>query len=134
MQKISFVAHSLGGLVARYAAGKLYEPLETSYPLAAKRDDMEEENLNIRVERIEEDYKGRIGGLEPMNFITVATPHLGSRGHRQLPFLCGVLFLEKQASQTAHLIAGRSGKHLFLNDIDEVLLYTLSSGVLPMPM
>ncbi|KMT03345.1 hypothetical protein BVRB_8g198810 [Beta vulgaris subsp. vulgaris] len=119
LQKISFVAHSLGGLVARYAAGKLYEPLETSYPLAAKRDDMEEENLNIRVERIEEDYKGRIGGLEPMNFITVATPHLGSRGHRQLPFLCGVLFLEKQASQTAHLIAGRSGKHLFLNDIDE---------------
>lgn len=70
-------------------------------------------------EEVGEVCKGSIAGLEPMNFVTVATPHLGSRGHRQLPFLCGVLFLEKQASQTAHLIAGRSGKHLFLTDNDE---------------
>lgn len=119
LQKISFIAHSLGGLVARYAIGKLYEPLDTSNCLVANGKDMEEENSSYRVEKVGEDYKGRIAGLEPMNFITVATPHLGSRGHRQLPFLCGVLFLEKQASQTAHLIAGRSGKHLFLTDTDE---------------
>lgn len=37
----------------------------------------------------------------------------------QLPLLCGLPFLEKSASQTAHWIAGRSGKHLFLTDEDE---------------
>ncbi|XP_076938354.1 putative lipase C4A8.10 [Bidens hawaiensis] len=91
VSKISFVAHSLGGLVARYAIGKLYE----NHP------------------------EGRIAGLKPVNFITFATPHLGSRGHRQLPLLCGVPFLEKSASQTAHWVAGRSGKHLFLTDNDD---------------
>ena len=34
----------------------------------------------------------------------------------QLPFLCGLPFLERRASQTAHLVAGMSGKHLFLMD------------------
>ncbi|KAL4571299.1 hypothetical protein LXL04_018057 [Taraxacum kok-saghyz] len=91
VSKISFVAHSLGGLVARYAIGKLYE------------------NCPVN----------RIAGLQPVNFITVATPHLGSRGHKQLPLLCGVPFLERSASQTAHWIAGRSGKHLFLTDNDD---------------
>lgn len=37
----------------------------------------------------------------------------------QLPFLCGLPFLERRASQTAHFIAGRSGKHLFLTDDDD---------------
>ncbi|RYR19867.1 hypothetical protein Ahy_B03g064765 isoform B [Arachis hypogaea] len=37
----------------------------------------------------------------------------------QLPFLCGLPFLERRASQTAHLVAGRSGKHLFLMDNDD---------------
>ncbi|KAL9249333.1 hypothetical protein AKJ16_DCAP00819 [Drosera capensis] len=36
----------------------------------------------------------------------------------QLPFLCGLPFLERQASQTAHLVAWRSGKDLFLTDND----------------
>lgn len=36
----------------------------------------------------------------------------------QLPLLCGLPFLERRASQTAHLVAGRSGKHLFLMDND----------------
>ncbi|XP_047307957.1 putative lipase ROG1 [Impatiens glandulifera] len=96
VKKISFVAHSLGGLVARYAIGRLYE----HQPCYSN------------------DNEGRIAGLEPINFITFATPHLGSRGHKQLPFLCGLPFLERRAPQTAHLIAGRSGKHLFLTDND----------------
>ncbi|GFP96211.1 putative lipase rog1 [Phtheirospermum japonicum] len=95
--KISFVAHSLGGLVARYAIGRLYE-------LSDKTDQFCEAN---------------IGGLVPINFVTFATPHLGSRGHKQLPLLCGLPFLERSASQTAHWIAGRSGKHLFLTDSDD---------------
>ncbi|XP_078434012.1 uncharacterized protein LOC144705275 isoform X2 [Wolffia australiana] len=76
------------GLIARYAIGLLYEP------------------------------PGRVVGLEPANFVTVATPHLGSRGHRQLPFLCGVPLLERSASLAAHFIVGRTGRHLFLTDSD----------------
>lgn len=30
------------------------------------------------------DCLSTIAGLEPINFITVATPHLGSRGNRQV--------------------------------------------------
>lgn len=31
--------------------------------------------------------EGKIAGLEPINFITSATPHLGSRGHKQVILL-----------------------------------------------
>ena len=68
LKKISFVAHSLGGLVARYAVGKLYEK-----PGEANSSDSPSKAKS-----------GEIAGLEPMNFITFATPHLGSRGHRQV--------------------------------------------------
>ena len=81
VQKISFVGHSLGGLVARYAIAKLYG-----------RDVMREsaqENGECRSDGSgdpcrEEKFRGKIAGLEPMNFITSATPHLGSRGHKQV--------------------------------------------------
>lgn len=36
---------------------------------------------------VEEKFKGKIAGLEPINFITYATPHLGSRGHKQVVHL-----------------------------------------------
>lgn len=77
LRKISFVAHSVGGLVARYAIGRLYRPPREN------TDDMPVEN--------HEEAKATIGGLIPVNFITVATPHLGSRGNKQVVFL--VLFL-----------------------------------------
>ncbi|CAL9158999.1 unnamed protein product [Musa hybrid cultivar] len=109
VHKISFVAHSLGGLIARYAIGRLYEPI-TTLESSVGTEDHEDRDTDI---------KGRIAGLEPMNFITFASPHLGSRGHRQLPFLCGLPFLERRASETAHLIVGRTGKHLFLTDNDD---------------
>ncbi|ESQ54726.1 hypothetical protein EUTSA_v10025307mg [Eutrema salsugineum] len=106
LRKISFVAHSLGGLVARYAIGKLYEQLGEANSLESPS-------------KAKSVTGGEIAGLEPMNFITFATPHLGSRGHRQFPILCGLPFLERTASQTAHLAAGRTGKHLFLVDNDD---------------
>ncbi|XP_075514559.1 putative lipase YDR444W [Primulina tabacum] len=113
VRKISFVAHSLGGLVARYAIGRLYElSAKTGSTKFPGYGSHEEINLSSQ-------HRNQIGGLEPMNFITFATPHLGSRWHKQLPFLCGLPFLEKSASQTAHWIAGRSGKHLFLTDQDD---------------
>ncbi|GAB2219152.1 hypothetical protein Droror1_Dr00006782 [Drosera rotundifolia] len=111
LQKISFVAHSLGGLVARYSIGRLYESVK-------EKNSWSEENSSHQMQSVGGYCKATIAGLEPMNFITFATPHLGSRGNKQLPFLCGLPFLERQASQTAHLVAGRSGKHLFLTDND----------------
>ncbi|KAL4385079.1 hypothetical protein GQ457_15G007360 [Hibiscus cannabinus] len=83
--KISFVAHSVGGLVARYAIGRLYRP--------PKEEVKEDTSGN----GCKEEAEGTIGGLEAMNFITVATPHLGSRGNKQVPFLFGVTAFEKAA-------------------------------------
>ncbi|KAK9665714.1 hypothetical protein RND81_14G130500 [Saponaria officinalis] len=97
LRKISFVAHSVGGLVARYAIGILYQP-----------PDGDSENTG-----------GTIGGLEAVNFITVATPHLGSRGNKQVPFLFGFTTIEKVASLVIHWIFRRTGRHLFLTDRDD---------------
>ncbi|KAL4654574.1 hypothetical protein ACB092_01G389200 [Castanea dentata] len=116
VQKISFVAHSLGGLVARYAIGRLYEHSSIVKTAALTGNPISEEHKNSMVQGHEQPLEDKIAGLEPMNFITFATPHLGSKGHKQLPFLCGLPFLERRASQTAHLVAGMSGKHLFLMD------------------
>ncbi|XP_077216425.1 lipid droplet phospholipase 1-like [Tasmannia lanceolata] len=115
LQKISFVGHSLGGLVARYAIGRLYGKKITKESSEENGDCRSFEYEN---QCLDEKPKGKVAGLEPMNFITVATPHLGSRGHKQLPILCGFQVLEKVASRTSWII-GRTGKHLFLNDSDE---------------
>ncbi|KAH0979247.1 hypothetical protein GBA52_006424 [Prunus armeniaca] len=107
LRKISFIGHSVGGLVARYAIGKLYRP--------PKSENSEHSSPNGS----EEDPRSTLCGLEPMNFITVATPHLGSRGNKQVPFLFGVPAFEKVASAVIHLIFRRTGRHLFLNDDDD---------------
>ena len=83
VQKISFVGHSLGGLVARYAIAKLYERDITREPKPSQ------ENGDCRTDGsedpcLEEKFKGKIAGLEPINIITSATPHLGSRGHKHV--------------------------------------------------
>jgi Putative serine esterase (DUF676) len=62
------VAHSLGGLIARYAIAELYTPETVSDSSLGE----------------ESSLKGTIAGLEPINFITSATPHLGSRGSKQV--------------------------------------------------
>ncbi|XP_068647798.1 putative lipase C4A8.10 [Aristolochia californica] len=118
IRKISFVAHSLGGLVARYAVGKLYVPVSNREALVVAGNHSSEYSSSS-TQCLERHQEGRLAGLEPMNFITFATPHLGSRGHKQLPFLCGLPFLERRASETAHWIVGRTGKHLFLTDSDD---------------
>jgi triacylglycerol esterase/lipase EstA (alpha/beta hydrolase family) len=61
MRKISFIAYSIGGLVARYAIGWLYNAPEN-----------------------EADAVGTICGLLAVNFITLATPNLGSIVHKQV--------------------------------------------------
>ncbi|XP_052186538.1 lipid droplet phospholipase 1 isoform X2 [Diospyros lotus] len=106
LRKISFVAHSVGGLVARYAIGRLFRPHRR------------EKSEDLLPNSCEEESKSSIGGLEPMNFITVATPHLGSRGNKQVPFLFGVPVFEKVAGLFVHWIFKKTGRHLFLTDDD----------------
>ncbi|XP_021686959.2 uncharacterized protein LOC110669558 isoform X2 [Hevea brasiliensis] len=75
LRKISFIAHSVGGLVARYAIGRLYR--------LPQKENLEDSAADAH----EEDLKATIGGLEAINFITVATPHLGSRWNKQVCFV-----------------------------------------------
>ncbi|KAF8024685.1 hypothetical protein BT93_F1766 [Corymbia citriodora subsp. variegata] len=115
VQKISFIGHSLGGLVARYAVAKLYESGPASQPTKVNGECGSEEPGNHHLEDKKTD---KICGLEPVNFITSATPHLGSRGHKQVPMFCGFYSLEKLAARTSRLL-GRTGRHLFLTDNDD---------------
>ncbi|XP_039137025.1 lipid droplet phospholipase 1-like isoform X2 [Dioscorea cayenensis subsp. rotundata] len=109
LQKISFVGHSLGGLITRYAIGLLFKP-------SVQRSSSEEtEAMESMSECLEQDAKAKIAGLEPMNFITFATPHLGSRWHKQIPILCGSPALERMSYKISS-IAGKTGNHLFLKD------------------
>lgn len=80
LRKISFLAHSLGGLFTRYAIAVLYTPTVTS-------SDQNIDNLVCppKEKRAEVPLKqGLIAGLQPINFITLATPHLGVRGRKQV--------------------------------------------------
>ena len=80
LKRISFLAHSLGGLFARYAIAVLYS-LDTY-----SRD--QPGNLANSVTGNSQGTSlsrgGMIAGLEPINFITLATPHLGVRGKKQV--------------------------------------------------
>ncbi|KAL1817664.1 hypothetical protein ACET3Z_020238 [Daucus carota] len=113
LQKISFIGHSLGGLIARYAIAKLY-----SKDFRKPRHQANGESDGSEKPFREEKPEGKIAGLEPVNFITSATPHLGLRGHKQVPLFCGIQSLEKLASYISWLL-GRTGKHQFLNDTDD---------------
>ncbi|CAK9173889.1 unnamed protein product [Ilex paraguariensis] len=114
LQRISFIGHSLGGLVARYAIAKLYKK-DTARKDCQENGECRPDESNLP--HLEEKSKGKIAGLEPLNFITSATPHLGSRGHKQIPMLHGSYTLEKVASRVSGFL-GRTGKHLFLMDSD----------------
>ncbi|XP_022879116.1 putative lipase ROG1 isoform X2 [Olea europaea var. sylvestris] len=114
LQKISFVGHSLGGLIARYAIARLYQQDLSGKPGKENGECERESNRSFA----EEKSKDKIAGLEPVNFITFATPHLGSRGHKQVPVFCGLYSMEKVASRASWLL-GRTGKHLFLTDSDD---------------
>ncbi|XP_047964729.1 uncharacterized protein LOC125209164, partial [Salvia hispanica] len=107
LTKISFLAHSLGGLIARYAIAVLYTPnVFSDSP----------DNTYTNSEPSSPQNGGLIAGLEAINFITLATPHLGVRGRKQLPFLLGVSFLEKIAPPIAPIFTGQTGSQLFLTD------------------
>ncbi|XP_057533319.1 putative lipase ROG1 [Amaranthus tricolor] len=113
--KISFIGHSLGGLIARYAIALLYGGNYLNR--ISKLDGEIGSNGSTKVSP-EENFISKIAGLQPVNFITVATPHLGSRGHNQVPMFCGFHTLELVARQLSWFL-GRTGRHLFLTDEDK---------------
>lgn len=84
VQKISVIGHSLGGLVARYAIAKLYER-DISKEIPQENGHCGDHNSDPACHGKKAERK--IAGLEPLNFITSATPHLGSRGHKQVVLL-----------------------------------------------
>ncbi|XP_015935016.1 lipid droplet phospholipase 1 [Arachis duranensis] len=115
VEKISFVGHSLGGLIARYAIAKLYErdiSMEFSYENGKSEG---QSSLVQEFHDRKKNYEGKIAGLEPINFITSATPHLGASGHKQCPMFFGFRYAEKVATRASGLL-GKTGKHLFLAD------------------
>mmetsp|Transcript_6921 Transcript_6921/g.25503 ORF Transcript_6921/g.25503 Transcript_6921/m.25503 type:complete len:477 (-) Transcript_6921:35-1465(-) len=96
--RISLVGHSLGGLIARYAAGCLFE---------------------------ERDSVGLIAGLKPAHFMTFSTPHLGSTA--QVPFTGWLGVKDSMVASLAPLVVRRTGEQLFLRDNPvEPLLLKLS--------
>ncbi|CAK9152604.1 unnamed protein product [Ilex paraguariensis] len=80
LERISFLAHSLGGLIARYAVAVLYKPNASS---SNQYDDLAT-SKNANSETAWSLSRGMIAGLEPINFITLGTPHLGVRGKKQV--------------------------------------------------
>ncbi|XP_009759548.1 uncharacterized protein LOC107779233 isoform X2 [Nicotiana tabacum] len=110
LKKISFLAHSLGGLIARYAVAALYSSN------GSEQTDDTVTSTNANLKPVGSLNEGLIAGLEPVNFITLATPHLGVRGKNQLPFLFGLPILEKIAAPMAPIFVGQTGSQLFLTD------------------
>ncbi|KAJ8479659.1 hypothetical protein OPV22_023386 [Ensete ventricosum] len=110
LKKISFTAHSLGGLIARYTISVLYSS-------DALHKDLNDGYKTGNPENLESSSKlGSIGGLEPISFITLGTPHLGFIGKKQFPLLLGSPILEKLVPPVAAIFVGRTGSQLFLTD------------------
>lgn len=81
LRKISFLAHSLGGLFARYAIAILHSLDiknigQSSAHIVPTAGGPEKSRCTSGL--------GAIAGLQPINFITLATPHLGVRGRNQV--------------------------------------------------
>ena len=109
LQRISVVGHSMGGLVARHAVGRLYDPATRT-----------------------------VAGLRPCHFITMATPHLGcagESGEAQVPLVRWVRLpgrLAPVVDAVAAAALGRTGEQFFLKDgggADGQLPLLVSEGV-----
>uniref|UniRef100_A0A061RZM0 Alpha beta-hydrolases superfamily protein n=1 Tax=Tetraselmis sp. GSL018 TaxID=582737 RepID=A0A061RZM0_9CHLO len=103
LTKISFVGHSLGGLISRYAIGRMFDP-----------------------------GSGTILGLAPAHFVTMATPHLGCDGGgitqvpllgwaREVPLIGGSVqrAMAQVAAPVSEMLYGRTGQQLWLQDAAE---------------
>lgn len=101
LRSISFVGHSMGGLLARCAIGRTFDP-----------------------------STGRVAGLEPRHYVSMATPHLGCdvEGPAQVPLIGWVADLpvglgrplqslvSRAAAPVTSTFLSRSGRQFFLQD------------------
>ena len=100
LRRISFLGHSMGGLISRYAVGANFDPVTKT-----------------------------VFGLEACHFVTIATPHLGCHtdGEAQVPFLGWVKAVpffgtrlitacKSHTSTIAAAVCRLTGRQLFLAD------------------
>ncbi|KAL4445864.1 hypothetical protein ABPG77_009063 [Micractinium sp. CCAP 211/92] len=101
LARISLLGHSMGGLISRYAAGKLYDP-----------------------------GSGTLAGLAPCHFVAMATPHLGCdaqyspaqvpliRWVSTVPAIGGLVgsVVSELAAPVSGVALGRAGLQFFLMD------------------
>ena len=117
LHRISFICHSMGGLISRHAIGLLYDP-----------------------------QKSAIAGLSPAHYVSLATPHVGchaDEGPAQVPLVTWMRALvgerplpfglheapSRLAAPVAFTIFQKTGRQFFLLDTDggrPPLLYRLS--------
>ena len=88
LKRISFIAHSLGGLFARYAVAMMYTSKDDLNEDMCLVEDLESSGKEHPVFRRRQEPK--IAGLEAVNFITLASPHLGVRGKQQVNYFWGL--------------------------------------------
>lgn len=96
LKRISIIGHSMGGLIARYAIGELFDP-------------------NVRT----------VAGLIPSHFLSLATPHLGctvNPGPAQVPLLDWFSFFSQSplgygtVKLFSSFVLGQTGRQFFLQD------------------
>jgi hypothetical protein len=81
LKGISFLAHSLGGSFSRYAIADLYTLNDKSQ---GEVDISKGSHFQGYSNASSIHCKAKLAGLEPVNFITIATPHFGPRGSGQV--------------------------------------------------
>jgi pimeloyl-ACP methyl ester carboxylesterase len=116
LEKISFIGHSMGGLIARYAAGELYDTQDTN-----------------------RDNKQTIAGCKPQHFISMATPHLGCDPAISSPAAVPLVswlklpLFGRISPTVSSTLYRRTGRQFFLEDADNdnrpPLLYLLSQDI-----
>eukprot|EP00745_Piridium_sociabile_P029751 TRINITY_DN49144_c0_g1_i1.p1 TRINITY_DN49144_c0_g1~~TRINITY_DN49144_c0_g1_i1.p1 ORF type:complete len:600 (-),score=41.66 TRINITY_DN49144_c0_g1_i1:206-2005(-) len=73
LEELTFVAHSLGGLYCRYAAGILSQE---GRPVKLSRMSAKPQKMPIEKNETE-----LIAGLKPINYVSLGSPHVGIRGN-----------------------------------------------------
>jgi hypothetical protein len=84
LRRISILSHSMGGLISRYAAGRLFDP-----------------------------GSGTLAGLQPCHYVAIATPHLGCDTQHSHPAqvpLIGWLAAVPGVGDAVHGIVSVSGR------------------------
>lgn len=104
IDRISFVGHSMGGLIARHAIGLLFD--KTS---------------------------GTVAGVPPAHYVSLATPHLGCAHEpaspNQVPLIAWLKPPAPLAAAATDQVAKsmrRTGSHFFLTDSDPPLLLRMA--------